>query len=146
MRNIKNTKGHADIIAIVLLSLIVIMSITLIYPEVRKMIESSVRSPESCEDRIEEQSISLAPPCYNQLTNNLELNITKTGGESLKSLVFKIDLNNETKYWECSSGCGNCKILNQGNKTYHLFPERIPKTVTIVGDGCDLTTQEVIPC
>jgi len=77
MHNIKNTKGNVDVISIVLLSMIAIMIITLIYPSIKEMIESSTQATKSCEDILEEQSISMIPSCYNQLTNNIEINITK---------------------------------------------------------------------
>lgn len=146
MSIIKNTKGLSDIISIGLMILMVTLSVGIIYSNFQDIIESPLLSPKLCKDTIKELSISTKISCYNPATNNLEITLTKTNENPLDSLGFKIYFNGEAKYLKCGSGCGNCEILEQETKTYFLFPDRIPKKITIIGNGCNIITQEIFPC
>jgi hypothetical protein len=146
MSNIKKKKGQVDITSIVLIILIVILLISIIYSPIKKIIESPLLSPESCSDIQKKQLISITTLCYNNLTKSLDVNITKDSETPIESITFKLGFDNETLKWQCGPNCGNCEVLSRGDKTYHIFPKRIPQTITIVIDSCRILTKEVTSC
>ena len=146
MPNIKKIKAQSTVVSIAFLIVTVVLFIAIAYPPIKKMIESPSLSPDSCFDRGLEHSISIGTSCYNPTTNNLEVVVTKNNGENPSSTVFKLTFENETLYWQCCSNCTGCKTLVSGTKTYHFFPTRLPKTVTIITDDCNRATKEVVSC
>ena len=118
----------------------------MVYPYIKKSIETPLLSPESCLDMQTKQSVYLLNTCYNQSANNLAVTLTKTDETPLSSIIFKLDFDNETLNWQCDSNCVGCKILDQGDKTYHLFPDRIPQRVTVLANDCDIGAKEVSSC
>lgn len=146
MSNIKNTKGQANMIAIALMIIMVTVSVAIIYSSLKDTIESPFFSPEGFPSTIKKQSILIDAPCYDPLTNSLEITLTKNNKEPLKSLTFKLNFDDESKYWKCGLGCGDCKILDQGRKTYYFFPGKAPKTIEIIEDERTLILEEVTLC
>ena len=126
--------------------IMVSISATILYSGLKDIAQTPFFSPEEFPSTIKEQSILMDSPCYDPLTNSLEITLTKKSKEPLKSLTFKLDFDNETKYWKCDTTCGDCKILNEGSKTYYLFPDKVPKVIEIVEEGIVLTSKEITLC
>ncbi|MEK9207530.1 MAG: hypothetical protein AAB922_03550, partial [Patescibacteria group bacterium] len=49
--------------------------------------------------------------------------------------------------WQCTSTCGNCIILNQGEtKNYFLYENIKPEDITLKIEDCVLETKEIKNC
>ena len=146
MPNLKRVRAQSTVVSVAFLIVMAVLFIAIAYPPIKKMIESPSLSPDSCFDKGLEHSISIGTSCYNSATNNLEVVVTKNNEETPSSTVFKLEFENETLYWQCCSNCTGCKALVSGTKTYHFFPNRLPKTVTIITDECNRATKEITLC
>ena len=129
-----------------LMTMMVAISVTILYSGLKDIAQTPFFSPEEFPNTIKEQSIIMDSPCYNPLTNSLEITLTKKSEEPLKSLTFKLEFDNETKYWKCDNNCEDCKILDEGSKTYYLFPNKVPKVIEIIEEGIVLTSEEITLC
>jgi hypothetical protein len=146
MPDINKKKGQSEVLSIALIVVIGIVAVSIIYSPIKAIVTSPSLSPEVCNDLRINRPITINEPCYNLLTNQIDVNVVKNTQEDIATLSFKLRFDNETRVWKCGSGCSECEVLENGNKTYHLLTDQAPRTITLMLKGCDVVQREVKTC
>mgnify|MGYP001558225401 CR=1 FL=1 len=113
-------------------------------------IKTLLTSPElSCADLQELSIIELENACYNSLTDDIELIISRKQFDIIiDSLTFVINGDSESS-WTCGNSCGGCNILEQGEKKTYYFSPLNPEKQEIARlyiSSCELGEIKINDC
>ena len=142
----KNKKAISTIIASLIIILLSLTAISIIWITIRGVTNSIALSPEiSC------INIKITPPlninsaCYDSENNQIKVELKRNLDNLQINSIYLIS--NTGFEWQCTSTCGNCIILNQGEtKNYFLYENIKPEDITLKIEDCVLETKEIKNC
>lgn len=142
---IKNKKALSNIIASLILILLSLVAVSMLWVTFNNLSTKIQMSPEiNCFDIKIQPPIKINSACFNSEKNQIEIEL-KRNLEELQ--INSLGLITETGEWKCSSSCGNCVILNEGEtKTYFLEAETKPKEIIFKINECVVETESVGDC
>ena len=143
MQNLSK-KALSEIVSTVLIIFISLAAITLVFIAVKDITQKVQFSPEKL---CLSQPMEIKNTCYNSLTSDLQVTITRNNleQEMISSFIFLVDSNQETLSWQCGN-CNYCKVLDSGEKTYYISLDKKPDKVSIKLDSCILDTKNIQDC
>lgn len=142
----KNKKALAPIVATLVIILLTLIAISIVWITIKELTKDVALSPEmNCLDVKIQPPIKINSACYNsekkQINLELKRNLEKI---PIESILVSSDTNSE---WRCSSSCGNCIILSEGEaKTYFLDEETKPNEIILKINQCEIETKEITDC
>jgi len=154
VNKIINKKAISNIVVSMILILLITISVTILFISIKEMTsQETLASPSHCIDLQAYPPIQTQGVCYNLETKDVEANLIRKNNEvNIKSLEFVIDFKDEfyTDAWVCCEDeCDNCKIHEQGTKTYYLKYQdesKIPTKFSLNIEGCLIETKEINNC
>jgi len=141
----KNKKALSNIIGTLIIISLVLVAISVIWITISGLINNVSLSPEiNCLDLKLQQGVTIDSACYNSETKQIETNLKRSLN---KFNINSLSLTSETEEWECSSDCGNCIILNEGQiKKYYLPAENLAKEISLTIGSCFIETKNLGIC
>ena len=148
MQNL-NKKALSEIVANILMILLSITLIALVSSSIFSLVKNPNLSPgTSCPIIQFNQPIKIDSVCYNEEKQEVELTLSRNSDEKIKieSLKFIISDNSASESFSCSSSCGNCEILNNGEKKTYYINTLNNKKASLIANNCILEEKEIIKC
>ena len=148
----KNKKGLSQIIAVVILIMLSMASVSILFPVVRDIASSPEKQLAplvSCLD-IQASSPEIKSAVFDDETGELEIRIEKTAVDDYTtSFDFIVSSNQDSERFTCGEFiCDQCVIQNSGEtKTFYLktSPGFNAEEVTlIVNSQCEVGTQDIL--
>ena len=146
---LENKKGVSEIISIVSMTLIVIASITVIYIFFINYIEVNLSPEFNCFDLKITPPIRIYKACYNQETEDVEVDLIRLGDFNIDDIKFILTKEGENKLWSCGLSCGTCSVLEKGDsRKYFLSVAGLGKQekVALSYFNCIFAEQEIVDC
>jgi len=135
-----NKRGLSNLISNILIILMVIAVIGTLSAQTFKLINSPALSPEtSCPLIYSKNIIDIQKSCYNELTQETELRISRT---SEKILISSLKFSYDQETYSCGNTCGTCNILEQRETRTYYFPGN-PEEITIFLNNCFMETKRI---
>jgi len=142
-----NKKAISQIMVSILLIIIVLIIIPAFYIGVKKLIKDPLTSPQiSCPDLQTLPPIKIIKACYNQETQDNEITLSQTSDYKPVLIGFIVDFGQANKQFQCSSACSTCKISAENSKKYYIYSNQKPNEISLLIDGCEIETMNVVDC
>ena len=147
---LKNKKGIAEFITIglmIVLSVAAIYMLSLLFNNIYKEINLSPKV--NCINLKIDIPIRIYKACYNQVTEDVEVNLIRLGDFNIDDIKFILTKGGENKLWSCGLSCGTCSVLEKGDsRKYFLSVVGLGKQekVAISYSNCIFAEQEIVNC
>lgn len=151
MQNIIIGKGGvSQVIFSVFIIIIAIISVSILFLSINKIIKPSLSPELSCIDLQIKKPILIKNACYNSKTEDIEITINRQINDqtTIKQITFLISSNEKNEKYSCGDNCLNCNLLEAGKTQIYYFKTELKdlNLVSVNYQGCLLDKKEINKC
>jgi hypothetical protein len=139
MFSMRTKKALSDVIATMIMVSLVFVAAGVLFVVVRNLVEIELSPPDLCL----EEKLRIQEVCYNNRTNDLEINLFRRAGVEFEVIYFSIEFEKDSLLFHCCRDCEDCRVMESGRKKYFIGLDEMPKKLKIESDNC-LEGQRVV--
>ena len=140
MQNRINTKAQSNVVATVAIIGLSIILVGILFYSIKNLATPAL-SPVACTEENLNPSIGLSSICLDKDKSQVQVTLErKITSSDIKTIDFNFKSENTNGKWRCFAGCGDCDVLESGEKKkYYLNLDENPQgtsSLEIYSNGC----------